>query len=70
MIRRIAAAGATAALSVVTLRLVSRRAVDRLLRAPRIGPTEGTLAPALDELGGEVVRLRARDGLRLSARWL
>lgn len=70
MIRRIVVAGATAALSAVTLRVVSRRAVDRLLRAPRTGPSEGALGPALDELGGEVVRLRARDGLRLSARWL
>ena len=70
MIRRILAAGATAAVSAITLRAVSRRAVDRLLSAPREDPGEGALGPALDELGGEVVRLRARDGLRLSARWL
>lgn len=70
MIRRIAAAGVTAALSAVTLRVASRRAVDRLLRPPRATPEEAALGPAIDELGGEVVRLRARDGLRLSGRWL
>jgi len=31
---------------------------------------EAALGPALDALGGEVVRLRARDGLRLAGRWL
>ncbi len=70
MIRRIAAAGATAMLSAVTLRAASRHAVGRLLDGPRTGPDEVALGPAIDELGGEVVRLRARDGLRLSARWL
>ena len=28
------------------------------------------MAPALDRLGGEVVRLRSRDGVRLAGRWL
>lgn len=65
-----AVAGVTAGVSAVTLRVVSRRAVDRLLHAPRTSPGEEALGPALDELGGEVVRLRARDGLRLAARWL
>jgi pimeloyl-ACP methyl ester carboxylesterase len=64
------AAGVGTALSAVMLRVVSRRAVDRLLDAPRTAPGEDALGPAIDELGGEVVRLRARDGLRLSARWL
>ena len=68
--RRIFATGVAAALSAITLRAVSRRAVDRLLTAPRTAPGEDALGPALDELGGEVVRLRARDGLRLAARWL
>jgi len=68
--RPIIATGIAAALSGVALRAVSRRAVDRLLDAPRTGPGEEALGPALDELGGEVVRLRARDGLRLAARWL
>ncbi len=70
MIRRVAAAAVAGAVSAITLRAVSRRAVDRLLTAPRTGPEEEALGPALDELGGEVVRLRARDGLRLAARWL
>lgn len=70
MIRRIVTAAAAGLASAVTLRAVSRRAVDRLLTAPRTSPGEEALGPALDELGGEVVRLRARDGLRLAARWL
>ena len=70
MIRRVVAAGITAGLSAVTFRAVSRRAVERLLHAPRTGPGEKSLDAALDELGGEVVRLPARDGLRLAARWL
>jgi uncharacterized protein len=68
--RRVVTAAAAGAVSAITLRAVSRRAVDRLLTAPRTGPGEDALGPALDELGGEVVRLRARDGLRLAARWL
>lgn len=67
--RAIVSAGAATA-SVVGLRAVSRRAARRLLAAPRTAPGEADLGPALDDLGGEVVRLRARDGLRLSARWL
>ena len=42
----------------------------RILDAPRVGPGEAGLKPALDALGGEVVKLRARDGLRLGGRWL
>jgi len=42
----------------------------RILDAPRFGPDEAGLKPAIDALGGEVVRLRSRDGLRLHARWL
>jgi len=56
--------------SVATARAVGRRAARRLLDAPRTGPGEASLGPAIDALGGEVVRLRARDGLRLAARWL
>ncbi len=70
MIRRLLAASGTTALSVLTLRAATRRASRRLLEAPRVGPDEASLAPALDALGGEVIRLRARDGLRLSGRWL
>jgi pimeloyl-ACP methyl ester carboxylesterase len=42
----------------------------RILDAPRTGPGEAGLKPALDALGGEVVKLRSRDGLRLGGRWL
>ena len=70
MTRRIVTAAAAGAVSAITLRVVSRRAVEQLLDAPRTGPGEEALGPAIDELGGEVVRLRARDGLRLAARWL
>ena len=42
----------------------------RILEAPRTGPEEAGLKPALDALGGEVVKLRSRDGLRLGGRWL
>ena len=42
----------------------------RLADAPRRLPEESGMAPALDRLGGEVVRLRSRDGLRLTGRWL
>jgi pimeloyl-ACP methyl ester carboxylesterase len=42
----------------------------RILEAPRTGPDEAGLKPALDALGGEVVKLRSRDGLRLGGRWL
>jgi len=70
MIRQALAASAAATLSVVGLRALGRRAGDRLLDAPRIGPGEAAIAGDLDALGGEVVRLRSRDGLRLAGRWL
>lgn len=46
------------------------RSGTRLLDAPRFGPDEAGLRPAIDALGGEVVRLRSRDGIRLGGRWL
>ncbi|HEY3165210.1 MAG TPA: alpha/beta fold hydrolase [Candidatus Limnocylindrales bacterium] len=46
------------------------RGAERLLAAPRVGPDEAGLKAAVDALGGEVIRLRSRDGLRLTARWL
>jgi pimeloyl-ACP methyl ester carboxylesterase len=49
---------------------IARRGGRRLLAAPRVLPDEGRLKADLDALGGEVVRLRARDGLRLTGRWL
>jgi hypothetical protein len=48
--------------------------VDRIARslaaAPRTGPGEAAIRPAVEALGGEVVRLRSRDGVRLMGRWL
>jgi pimeloyl-ACP methyl ester carboxylesterase len=46
------------------------RIARRLLDPPRRAPEESGMAPLLDRLGGEVVRLRSRDGLRLTGRWL
>jgi len=46
------------------------RAAARLLAAPRVGPDEAALKADLDALGGEVTRLRSRDGLKLTGRWL
>ncbi len=70
MIRRLAAAVGLLALPAAAVRLVVGRAADRLVEAPRTTPEEATLGPHLDALGGEVVRLRSRDGLRLAGRWL
>lgn len=70
MIRRALLAAAAVAVPVASLDVLSRRASRRLLAGPRTLPEEGTLGPALDALGGEVVRLRSRDGLRLTGRWL
>ena len=46
------------------------RGATRLLAAPRVGPDEVALRADLDALGGEVIRLRSRDGLKLTGRWL
>ena len=73
MIRRVgtaAVAGVAAVAAGLAVRAAGSRAVDRLLVAPRTTPDEGSLTTALDDLGGEVVRLRSRDGVRLAARWL
>jgi fermentation-respiration switch protein FrsA (DUF1100 family) len=70
LIRRLASAVGLVALPAATLRLVLGRAADRLVEAPRTMPEEAALGPQLDALGGEVVRLRSRDGLRLAGRWL
>lgn len=70
MIRRAAAAVGITAAAIAVGRTAGRRAAGRLLDAPRTTPAEAALGPALDALGGEVVRLRARDGLRLAGRWL
>lgn len=70
MIRRAVVAAIAAVGSVLTLRAVARRAGERLVTAPRTRLDEAALGPALDALGGEVVHVRSRDGLRLSGRWL
>jgi pimeloyl-ACP methyl ester carboxylesterase len=70
MIKRAMAASAAAAASVIGLRALGKRAGDRLLDAPRVAPGEAAIAGDLDALGGEVIRLRSRDGLRLAGRWL
>jgi pimeloyl-ACP methyl ester carboxylesterase len=70
VIRRGLLAAGGAVVSIASLDVLTRRAARRLLDAPRVLPEEAGLRPALDALGGEVVRVRARDGLRLSARWL
>lgn len=70
MIRRALLAAGAVLVPIVSLDVLTRRANRRLLARPRTTPDEAALAPALDALGGEVVRIRARDGLRLSGRWL
>ena len=58
------------ALPAAAVRLFVGRGSNRLLEAPRTAAGEESLGPMLDALGGEVVRLRSRDGLRLAGRWL
>jgi uncharacterized protein len=70
LIRRLAVLGGLAALPAALARLVIGRGTSRLLDAPRTTEDEAALGPELDALGGEVVRLRSRDGLRLTGRWL
>jgi fermentation-respiration switch protein FrsA (DUF1100 family) len=70
VIRRVLVAAGAAAIPAAVASLLVRRGADRLLAAPRVLPEESALGPELDALGGEVVRLRSRDGLRLSGRWL
>jgi len=66
----VAAAATAVTLPLAGLEILFRRGGRRLLDAPRRLPGEGELVPAIDALGGEVVRLRSRDGVRLAARWL
>lgn len=70
MIRRLLLAAGAVLLPIASVEVLSRRASQRLLAGPRTTPDEPGLGAALDALGGEVVRIRARDGLRLSGRWL
>ncbi len=62
---------ATAAtLPLAAAALLVRRGGRSLLAAPRRRPGEAELAPAIEALGGEIVRIRSRDGIRLSGRWI
>lgn len=70
MIRRAVGTAVATGLGLVGLRAVRRRGAERLLAAPRRTDDEAGIGPDLDALGGEVVRFRARDGVRLAGRWL
>jgi len=70
VIRRALAAVGSIVIPVASFGYLVQRGAARLLDAPRTLPEEATLGPALDALGGEVLRIRSRDGLRLAARWL
>jgi pimeloyl-ACP methyl ester carboxylesterase len=70
LIRRLTVAAVAVAIPAAIGRLLVGRGADRLLEAPRTMPDEADLGPQIDALGGEVVRLRSRDGLKLGGRWL
>ncbi len=70
MIRRALVMTATLGAAIVSIAPVSDRLAKRLMSAPRHLPEESGMATLLDRLGGEVVRLRSRDGVRLTGRWL
>lgn len=70
MIRRLLLVVAAPVVALLAIRPVVDRVARGLMAAPRRAPEEAGLGPALDRLGGEVVRLRSRDGLRLTGRWL
>jgi pimeloyl-ACP methyl ester carboxylesterase len=70
LIRRAAIIGGLLTLPAAVARLALGRGADRLLAGERVTPDEAALGPAVDALGGEIVRLRSRDGLRLAGRWL
>jgi len=70
VIRRILLVAAAPLAAAVAIGPVVDRLARRLAAAPRRLPEEAGMGPALDRLGGEVVRLRSRDGLRLTGRWL
>jgi len=70
LIRRLALVAAAPVVAALTARPLLDRMARRIVAAPRRMPGEADLAPVIDAMGGEVVRIRSRDGLRLSARWL
>ena len=68
--RRLVLALAAPVVAILAVRPVGDRMARRLMDAPRTAPGEDAARPVLEALGGEVVRLLARDGVRLSGRWL
>jgi uncharacterized protein len=70
VIRRLLVLAAVPAAAIVSIGPVSDRFARRLMRAPRRLPGEAGMTAALDRLGGEVIRIRSRDGVRLTGRWL
>jgi pimeloyl-ACP methyl ester carboxylesterase len=70
VIRRVLVMTAAVGAAAVSIGPVSDRLARRLMQAPRRLPEESGMAYALDRLGGEVVRLRSRDGVRLTGRWV
>jgi pimeloyl-ACP methyl ester carboxylesterase len=70
VIRRLLLVVAAPPVALFAIGPVVDRIARRLMEAPRRAPEESGLGPALDRLGGEVVRLRSRDGIRLTGRWL
>jgi len=70
VIRRVLLVAAAPVVAAVAVGPMLDRLARRITQAPRRLPEEAGLALALDRLGGEVVRLRSRDGVRLVARWV
>ena len=70
MIRRALVAVAAPLIAVAAVRPLTDGMARRLMAAPRTGPDEAGIRAPLEALGGEVVRLTARDGVRLAGRWL
>ena len=70
MIGRVLLVVAAPVVAIFAVGPVVERMARRLMDAPRRLPEESGMAPGLDRLGGEVVRLRSRDGIRLTGRWL
>jgi uncharacterized protein len=70
VIRRALVALVAPLVALAAVRPLTDGMARRLMAAPRTGPDEAASRPRLEALGGEVVRLRARDGVRLAGRWL
>ena len=70
MIGRVLLIAAAPVVAFFSVGPVTDRLARRLMDAPRRLTEESGMAPGLDRLGGEVVRLRSRDGIRLTGRWI